>query len=42
MPRWLQILLEGLGFVIGKVVPKKRPKPGPDVPRFEEEEEDSG
>ena len=43
MPRWLQTLLEALGYVIEKVVPdlsgnKKRPKPGPDVPRFEEKD----
>jgi hypothetical protein len=37
MPRWLKILLDGLVYVIEKVTPSKRPKPGPDVPRFEKE-----
>jgi hypothetical protein len=38
MPRWLQIVLDGLVYLGKKLVPGKRPKPGPDVPRFEEEE----
>jgi hypothetical protein len=31
IPVWLTTLLEGLGMVVGKVRPKRRPKPGPDV-----------
>jgi hypothetical protein len=38
MPRWLQTLLDGLVYVVKRVVPR-RPKPGPDVPRFEVKEE---
>lgn len=36
MPKWLQTLLDGLVYVAKKLAPVKRPKPGPDVPRFEE------
>jgi hypothetical protein len=31
IPAWLKILLEGVGQVVGKARPKKRPKPGPNV-----------
>ena len=39
MPEWLKLVLDGLVYVGKKLVPKgKRPKPGPDVPRFDVEE----
>lgn len=40
MPEWLKILLSGLVYVGKKLIPgPKRPKPGPDVPRFDKEKE---
>jgi hypothetical protein len=42
IPPWLQLVLDGVVYVGKRLVPKaKRPKPGPDVPRFDVSKKES-